>query len=1251
MPLAGKQLENFRRRDEVKNLFRELRKDLKGEQGLPRGKRKRVRRKVERLRDDGLFLALLGAYINNPRKETVEAIRQELSSHLRFDDPEIRNAPVLEIVVTAVERCAPKAQRDPRDAGFTNRQATIAAVEEVGEDLKVHMTRELSARQDAYADADRARSDRLGELDRGIAASSPRVSASQYGTDLDPERHLDALEGVHLEAGQRLREIWETTGIEGLLALLRTPEDWLTSSETWIAMGRLLGQGGEFEPAEQAFLSAAERDDQDPVRQVVRASSWAQIRGDQARASELVAKAAAMPGGDIHPAVRIAQARELIDRPQEMLAALIEVVPANPAERAGLETLRAQGHLLLGETERAEEAIERALTADGSQLGARELQGLITLLVAQDLVFDGEEIDRVAVRDAAKQFEDLRESLRAQKRDDEGAHMGARALQAYVLLEDADQLEAVFEDVVGNELPAEVATEVARSTLSAQRPDFALRILDKQPQLPLIRMLTAVARVHQGGDFDLEEAARELEKFLEAPGYEDADRCLAAYALLTASLADERIQWRPDALEMLASDQPVPAAVLEAEHLQAIGDREGAEAALLKQGAEPAILQRLAVLAAENEEWQVALDRSEALEAKDPSPANLFNRAQILRQAGELKASEQKFMQLARDSTAESSLRGRSFGRASEVAAERNNYSGGLRISDEWIAAFPTDIQAHWFKVFTLARLARYSEALQVLQDEGLSVETLDQAHLVATVFYRAAPAVAALERISDLSDQFEREDEALEAMVLFTALRRSEKDHLSDSLVERVKYGFETFPKKFPNSRRIWTIEAPKTRAEFDAFAKDLLGERQSLKERAKGVETGTNPIAALSANIGRSVSETFLRLEVLPLGYGDPGLDELEKSDALQALGSGAVWDPASIFIVGGLGGRISATVRNALPGSVLAQATLEDCDRGSTTTAEDSGDITEVGYDPDLPGARLNNWSTADSERERRRAAGMLELAQDLQAVPNFDPESESAWDELLRDDSDIPLALLTWPATLAVAQRREAPVFSDDRFVRLAARRAGLPAFGTAALLEALCARGLITEEQLAYARQRLLGSRAWGLCPDASELARLANSGDWEPSAALWRALSDKGFWLPDVMDSWRAVVAFLHEAWLQAPQKLESWVEHCLLAATTALPHNPTIHRDALLIAALEIGVPDPRLPNEFIRSLTTALQASRVPFAVNVNMPLSSFAMLLNAIQGQPGWLRVFFTAVGRFPLDVQERIIRTFLPPRMEG
>jgi hypothetical protein len=53
----------------------------------------------------------------------------------------------------------------------------------------------------------------------------------------------------------------------------------------------------------------------------------------------------------------------------------------------------------------------------------------------------------------------------------------------------------------------------------------------------------------------------------------------------------------------------------------------------------------------------------------------------------------------------------------------------------------------------------------------------------------------------------------------------------------------------------------------------------------------------------------------------------------------------------------------------------------------------------------------------------------------------------------------------------------PLFSDDRVIRILAREAGIPSFGTIAITEALTRRGLLTDDAKDRARAALAAAGA------------------------------------------------------------------------------------------------------------------------------------------------------------------------------
>lgn len=127
-----------------------------------------------------------------------------------------------------------------------------------------------------------------------------------------------------------------------------------------------------------------------------------------------------------------------------------------------------------------------------------------------------------------------------------------------------------------------------------------------------------------------------------------------------------------------------------------------------------------------------------------------------------------------------------------------------------------------------------------------------------------------------------------------------------------------------------------------------------------------------ALAAAAGRSIGHVWLRLPRLPLGYSDATLSEIERADATNALNKGgAVWDPGSICIAGGLGESLVDVVRNALPASSVSQATLDEASEVLRKVGSDSG--MELAHDPETGGLVPIDIPESDVQREQARAEG--------------------------------------------------------------------------------------------------------------------------------------------------------------------------------------------------------------------------------------------------------------------------------------
>jgi len=394
------------------------------------------------------------------------------------------------------------------------------------------------------------------------------------------------------------------------------------------------------------------------------------------------------------------------------------------------------------------------------------------------------------------------------------------------------------------------------------------------------------------------------------------------------------------------------------------------------------------------------------------------------------------------------------------------------------------------------------------------------------------------------------------------------------------------------------------------------------------------------------------MLRLPFLPLGFSERNLDELELGDAGESLGRSAIWDPSSLFVAGGLGQEIADRIRQAFPNSVISNSTLADAD---VLTGHLGKPIGHLGYERASGQGRLSGTDADTLEREAACGQGRIELARKLGPLPDFDPDSQAPFDQMLVD-GEFPQALATSVSTLAVAKRTRRPIYSDDRYIRLAARREGLKAYGTVAVLEALVARGLLTDAERQGARSRMLASGAWGLRASSDELVRIQEAANWDITRQVRTALTDRGAWRNDILQMWERVGSFLEEAYNREPRDNDRWVVRVIDAIDTAAPEIPPVQRvHSMLVVAWQIDQFPPSNSDAFFRAVLDALRGLP-PYLRGlppIDLPLFTMDQVLAAFSaeaiGEDDRRALFLRMTKRLSALDSIRALSAFvLPPR---
>ena len=309
---------------------------------------------------------------------------------------------------------------------------------------------------------------------------------------------------------------------------------------------------------------------------------------------------------------------------------------------------------------------------------------------------------------------------------------------------------------------------------------------------------------------------------------------------------------------MIAQDDPLIRAVLRADYLRIHDELDAAENELLVHSDMPDALHGLVLIALQRDDPEAALVRADALIALAPKGHHRLLHAEVLRQAGRVDQALEALVAIGKDHANSPGQRTAAFQRAADLAQRRRDYAALEALSDVWLAESAGDDGAVWTRALALARLARHHDALELFNAGRLRVVTSDQAVLVSEILYRAATVEVAVREIAGFSDQFGRQDERLEFLVLLAALRRDAE--LPDDLGDRVREGFVSFPEKFPNSQLMWAVEAPTTPEELEAFAERFVAPgAEAIAEVSEQVTAGRAPIAILAVAAGRRVSETW--------------------------------------------------------------------------------------------------------------------------------------------------------------------------------------------------------------------------------------------------------------------------------------------------------------------------------------------------------------------------------------------------------
>ena len=1226
--------------DPVWNL-RRLVRDTVGRRHEVSPHREAVLKRIEGLWVDPAMIGHLQTLLTRGDTAEFVPLRQTLERLLVFGDNQTENATVVAVVLEAIRDNLPRAAQDAREGAHVDelltRSETRSGLERVEEQLQT--LREDLSESRAFAPFDASRL-------VGVIATD----AAAIVTDLGKTEPGEAT---------KLAQALQAGGEERAVELLANPQEWVVngSAELFAALGRLAAGTTAYAEAQRAFIRAAEHPAvRDRPRQLVRASRMARALGDGTRADELFAEAKELAPD--HPAVVIIMAREGKDAER----ALEELRRAEQSEwlddALRLELYLVEAGILLGlkRHEEAQKAFGAASRLEPDNLAVREFEAGMWSFEEQDALGDGREPNTGRLVRAAERFEELREEMRRRRRFEESGAMAARAAQAWAMGHNFGRAQRLLAEVAsdGREYATEGGhrDELGQAALASQMFDL-VPVFVPEDEDEARRLFRAQAFVVSDSETVSSGALAELDDLVEHASRGDV-RENAAMARLAAAMAVPGLGWSDQAEAILRESMPWVVAMMNADRMRAAGEPEQAEAQLIPFHDRVGPLRMRVDFAADDEDWEKALRLSAVLIKTFGGEQDMLRRAELVERSGDKNAAHTELLARARNDALSAVTRARAFMGAIDTAP---SLSASLEIGEEWSHVDPEDDNPRWHRLWCLLRLSRVDDAFGLWRERPLDPRTEQHAELATTILFFAGRPEEVASEIAEISDQFGRPED-LEARVVLSAMRAGVLvDPDPDEPTQRLSRRVEDFFERFPNSTivRRGQIDADDPIGALTALLDDAggLGDPERPKriaETQSGIYDGQTAMAVFAHIVDRSVGEVWLRLGVLPLGYGRPDLEAFELSDARSALRAGAaVWDPSTLFIVGGLPKDIGAQLRAALPASVIAQATLDDAASALVAFESDDGERYELAFtgQGEVVGFA---WPEDIAARDAVRGKGMLELARSFQVLANVSPDHPDELDAYLAQKKVDP-AIGSWPATIIVGRRENVAVYSDDRVVRLSARQAGLPSFGTVALLQAMRDEEILEHSLVREARMLLMRSGGLGVGPSGDELIALAEESDFALTAALGTIFNDRLAWRERPRGLWPPILPFLERVFELAPTEFVTWVARAIDACWFAKGGDRDA-RDAyatdLLLLALDPISAEPVVSDACFRALVRAFK--ELPLYLRFARPAEVEVMALRQLRGwvapQTRAQRVALLerALERFSRE-DEMLVRSFL------
>ena len=574
---------------------------------------------------------------------------------------------------------------------------------------------------------------------------------------------------------------------------------------------------------------------------------------------------------------------------------------------------------------------------------------------------------------------------------------------------------------------------VADALLMLGRHDDIDRLLDMDSFEPWLRSMTLAMRAHARGD---PAAARLMRKAFDAARDPDARR-YAAFGLATLG---ERVD--ETALSLTDGEAALFSGVTALQSGNADGAVEILEPHLPTSQMHAEWLWRAQQ---KQGDPQAAIETLRgAVEHFGPDPLGADLVEQLVESGHTTEAEAAAVDALARSASRDVKRRLRTallhMAEASQDWHKAHEHAAAMHSEN------PHHSGAAWSAVYALHRQGRDEDARRYLRTHDFTPTSEEAAHLATVLLGGPAAPEADAARLLELARLFPR-SEQVTGSILMAFMSGGERVSLTEEQTETARELLEEFVERFPAGEILWRVSASSVQEQAERL-REMLRQRNSAInwQLVEDVHAGRAPYGVLWSP-ARPYASLLLDSDCAG-GYlaavsADPETIEREIEAARAAVGSTVVIDTSvavltsrtklSLDCLAGVFGRV------LVPDQLLADANL------AVAEAKTRGDAT-MWYEPALDQVAVREFSQEEKDRTVESAECIVVALKGRRRVSSGD--ARPAW---------YPAALpelLVWDAALRVADARGHALWCDDAALRHMAETAGVAAFGTYALYEAL-----------------------------------------------------------------------------------------------------------------------------------------------------------------------------------------------------